>query len=216
MDKKGIIAVVIILLFAIGFMGFGAYSLIQSKTNTVDFEEWLKNGAEKDVYVEGEVSFSTPAYLEVSHTTNLIPSGKEYYYLVFSEDYSKCVSVRADKDFADQFDTFGYSADGVVIKGKAKRLTSENSSELNSLKTKMAGEGLAINAVSYYIDCKTDMLSWIQVLVGALILVIAILVAVTNKINNTSYAGAPKALSVMIIVAGVAMVALLMYWSALT
>lgn len=67
MDKKGIIAVVIILLFAIGFMGFGAYSLIQSKTNTVDFEEWLKNGTQKDVYVEGEVSFSTPAYLEVSH-----------------------------------------------------------------------------------------------------------------------------------------------------
>lgn len=216
MDKKGIVAVVIIILVALGFMGFGAYSLYQSKFNTVDFEEWIDEGAEKGVYVEGEISFSTPAYLEVSHTTNLIPSGKEYYYLVYNEDYSKCVSVRADKDFADNFDTFGYSEEGVVIKGKAKEITSENRQRLSELKSEMLSEGVVINTVQYYIDCKADTLSMIQIIIGALILVIAILVGVTNKINNNSYTGAPKALSVVTLIAGVAILALLMYWSALT
>lgn len=212
MNKGAIVAVIFFILVGLGFVAFGVVSMTNSKSDTVGWDELSLQEMEDGVWVDGEVYLTTPTYLEVTHYTNLIPTGKEYYYLVFNEDFSECISIRAGKDFYDEFDEDGFSEDGIKITGKVKDNTSENRSQLMEVKSELAGEGIAVDIPSYYIDTTAGTLNIIAIIIGLLILLACILSLVAARIENNSYAGEPKALKGFNIVLMVAAAVLFIYF----
>ncbi len=106
---------------AVLFGGMGIWMLFSGARDLLCAESFSIDEAadpivENAVY-EGDVHYTTSCYCEMSHSINgLIPTGKEYYYLVFLEGGRTAISVRGDKHWADELLT----QEHFPIKGIAK------------------------------------------------------------------------------------------------
>lgn len=122
---------------------------------------------ENNIYEGEAVYYAMGTWCTMSHTVNgIIPTGKEYYYLVFSEDKSSVISVRAGKRWADAFPSGTYN--GVLIKGQAKRLDYQERNRLMEI-VDSAPYYLADSTVNieYYVDLLSGRLNIMRIFSGA-------------------------------------------------
>ncbi len=114
----GIISLIIVgamVLFIIvsGFIDLGG--AVFAKT----LDEYVAN-PEKGMYVTGGIKMADGPIYIVTHTLNGIPTGKEYYYSVYTDE-GTVVYVRASKGFQKKF-VDGFSSKPVVITGKIRAM----------------------------------------------------------------------------------------------
>ncbi len=120
MKKKfgGIIAISIVSAMALfivisGFIDLGG--AVFAKT----LDEYVAN-PEKGMYVTGGIKMADGPIYIVTHTVNGIPTAKEYYYSVYTDE-GTVVYVRASKGFQKKF-VDGFSSKPVVITGKIRAM----------------------------------------------------------------------------------------------
>ncbi|MBE6901102.1 MAG: hypothetical protein E7478_01355 [Ruminococcaceae bacterium] len=147
-NAKGSIAVIFCLLMVLGAL---ILSIVQicAIGDKVTLDSFFEGSFEKGQYVKGVVTEVSPEYASVSHTASLIPTGKEHFYIIFNEDYTKCAVVRADKDWDKKF----LSGGGVEICGMVKNLDYEVRYMFSDDVAVLAAEGLTAVTVDHYIDC---------------------------------------------------------------
>ena len=147
----------------------------------------LKNGSvPPEAAGRGDVCEFTALYagevLEMKHSVNFIPTGKEHYYLAVSEDGVVRFLVRAkpswiDKNFGDN----GFAEDyGVAVKGRLVRTEYEMIKEINELNIRLMQNGLIESdeaiSTSYYIDARYKEFGLLRIICGVGIIVVAVLV----------------------------------------
>lgn len=200
MKAKSILGKVIVVLVALGFIVYGSLSMINAKNSPVDFNDITTSDMTDKAYVSGKAVFSSDCYLTVSHSINyIIPTGKEYYYIVFNEDMTECMSYRGSKKFFENFDKDGFSKDGVEIKGKIRRTTTDNYRAISEINSNINQYGIQSYNIStsYYIDGKTDMLNIIAVILGALILLVFVLYCIAVRVGRENV---PMAMTATILI----------------
>ena len=119
--------------------------------------------------------------LEMKHTLNFIPTGKEHYYLAVSEDGLVQFLVRAKPSWIDKhFGDSGSSEDGVTIKGRIVRTEYEMISEINEINIKLMQSGVITSdgalSTNYYIDARYKEFGLLRILCGVGITVVGVLV----------------------------------------
>ena len=147
----------------------------------------LKNGsASPNNAVHGDVcEFTAVAAgeaLEMKHTINFIPTGREHYYMAVSEDGIVPFLVRAKPSWIEKnFGDSGFIENGVVtIKGNVVRVEYEMIKEINELNIQLIKNGVisADEALStnFYIDARYKEFGLLRILCGIGITVVAVLV----------------------------------------
>ena len=118
-----------------------------SKAQSIDISSTIT--VSKGDYVKTTVKSATPTYCEYVHTLSKrrpIPLGTEYYYLFMSYDLSHCISVKADKDWGNQFQNgFATNKDGVLIEGYVQKLDKKVQPKLYTVKSNYEQNNLSIN-----------------------------------------------------------------------
>ncbi len=133
-------------------IGYKGLFPIIAKMNPHKVDDLAGSILTERTYVEGTVNFASGEFLEVKHSINFIPTGYDHYFLVFSDDLSRCVAVRADTKWAEKFGEEGYLEEGLTIGGVVKDLGYEEQRELQDTMQMISQEGLPISAAGYYID----------------------------------------------------------------
>lgn len=105
-------------------------------------------------YVDGYVFYGSKEYCELTHSMYLIPTGVEHYFLVFNDDFSNCISIRAGKKWVKQFEEgIAVSQDGVKISGVVKRMNYKVSSEADKTRNALiSNEVVDAMETNYFID----------------------------------------------------------------
>lgn len=117
-----VLGIILLVAMFVGAVAYGATLLIK-KNSAKQIDASMGFDVNKDTdWVEFTAYYATPMSLTVTHNINgIIPTGKEYYYFLFSADLTECISVRADKDwFEENFDEETWatkSEDGIKISG---------------------------------------------------------------------------------------------------
>lgn len=141
----------------------------------------LKNGSvSPDAAERGDVCEFTALYagevLEMKHSVNFIPVGKEHYYLAISEDGVVRFLVRAKPSWIKKnFGGSGFAiSSGVTVKGRVTRVEYEMIKEINNLNTKLEqNETLSTN---FYIDARYREFGLLRILCGVGIIGVLLLV----------------------------------------
>ncbi len=151
-NVKTILVSVILIVMVVVLFAFGLSPLFK-KLSSQTVENIGGASLTKGSYVEGVVYYASDEVLEVSNSLNfLIPMGKEHFFLIFNDDFSRCVAVRADKNWSAQFGEEGFNVDGVPIGGVVKDLDYDQQREMNEVVQTLQGYGITITAATYYID----------------------------------------------------------------
>ncbi|MDE6731340.1 MAG: hypothetical protein K2J77_00495 [Oscillospiraceae bacterium] len=125
-----------------------------------------------DTAQKGEVCEFTAQYafkaFEISHSVNLIPTGSEHYYLMYSSDGTVEYLVRAKPSWIKK--RFGASGLAVgnsqKIKGLVTSLDYEIKDEVRELNAEMQSEHIGTVSASYYIDTRYKELGWMRIFSG--------------------------------------------------
>lgn len=175
----------IILIGMVLFIIVRSALVLVKTTNPVKFtsESDFKFEFGSEPYVDGYVFYGSKEYCELTHSMYLIPTGVEHYFLVFNDDFSNCISVRADKKWVKQFeDGIAISEDGVWIKGIVKRMNYKVSSEAQKTRQLLVAEGVTdAMETNYYIDLLSVRYAIIALVDLIVLLVLACLFWVTAK-----------------------------------
>lgn len=172
-EKKKIFGMFFIVLVFL-FIAYSGISPLFAKSHSMALESLSDSNAKAGRYVKGEVHFTSNKILEIKNSINLIPTGKEHYYLIFNEDGSECVVVRADKNWRKSFDSTGFSVDGVEVNGVLKKIDSDTKQDINDILQKMSDSGINPKVSSYYIDCLSDRYAIFTILSYLIMLVLFI------------------------------------------
>lgn len=143
-----------------------------------------KGSVSPDHASKGEVCEFSAIYtdeaFEVKNSVNFIPTGKEHYYLMVSEDGFVRFLVRAKpswikKHFADN----GFAeGGGVKIKGIVVRMDYDLTKEVRDMNSKLVGGTLtaeeSINT-SYYIDARYKEFGRLRIFSGIGVIVVGVL-----------------------------------------
>ena len=191
-NAKGVIAIIFCLLMLLGMM---VYSIIQicAVGDKVTLDSFFEGSFEKGQYVEGTVINAASEYASISHTVSFIPTGKEHFYIIFNEDYTKCAVVRADKDWDENFRGV---VDGVEISGMVRKLDYEVQRMFSTDVASLSAEGVSAVTVEYYIDCLSLRYS-IMSLAASLIAVLCGVVMYLNRHKDVKSPVAAVALVVL-------------------
>ncbi len=137
----------------------------------------LKNGsASPESAGKGDVCEFSSVYaveaLEIKHSVNLIPTGKDHYYLMIASDNSVApFLVRAKPSFIEKNFVGGIAMLGSQkIKGKVTRLNYKAASEVSSINSKLLAESLISSGEEldkyYYIDMRYKEFGGLRILCG--------------------------------------------------
>lgn len=137
----------------------------------------MKNGSVPPNYAgRGDVCEFNALYvgevLEMKHSINFIPTGKEHYYLAVSEDGVVRFLVRAKPSWIDaHFSDKGLAENyGVSVKGRLVRAEYEMIKEINELNIRLMQNGLIESdeaiSTSYYIDARYKEFGLLRILCG--------------------------------------------------
>ena len=147
----------------------------------------LKNGSvPPEAAGRGDVCEFTALYageiLEMKHSVNFIPTGKEHYYLAVSDDGVVRYLVRAKPSWiAKHFGDNGLAeSGGVTVKGSVVRVDYEMIKEINELNVQlMKSEAITDNeklSTNYYIDARYKEFGLLRILCGVGLIVVGVLV----------------------------------------
>lgn len=152
--KSKFLTVFIIIILAAGVVlsVYQGIAPLFAKLNPRPLPELLQS--EKGTYIEGEVYYSTDEYYEITHLIGgIIPMGYEHYYIIFNEDFTEGVLLRAESDWADNFDEDNYNEDGVKVGGVLKEMDHEMKNEVYN---DFVASGTDIEISAYYLDGLSD------------------------------------------------------------
>lgn len=182
--QKMFIFVMIVIGVGIYCIASGVWGVTENRKQSLN--QVFTQSFDKGDLFEGSVEAASPTIMEIDHSINyLIPVGKEYYYLILSDDYSTAITIRADKNFGKSFDSNLKSTENVIIKGRIKKLPYQVRSRLNEVKDTFAESGLELHIIEkYYIDTIGGNLYKIRITVGICILLVVILCYSSIKRNE--------------------------------
>ena len=185
-SNKGnpVVAAIVIVLVVVGVIFFGVNTKIKMG-NSVDLEQLFEEGIVEGKGVNEPIKTQAIKFLELSKRINgIIPAGKDYYYLIFNEDYTKCIAYRGSKAWNKSFDDVtGLSSKDVEIKGIVKEMSYDVSSQYNVFINGLKAEGYYISPQYYYIDGGAEVYSTIQIATGIVAILLAIFMVVILKFN---------------------------------
>lgn len=187
-DKGTIIGIIILVLIPVYLIVNGTLSLVHGESETLD--ELLSGGDMKGTYVEDEVWFATQEYVGLKHSVNLIPTGTEHYYLVFNDDFTKCISVRADGKWGEQFNSrtwFPYDGSPVEINGKVKYMDYKVRQYVDDMKREMSDAGESFQISYYYIDLLSVRYGILSIIAGIGIFLAILSLALFTKTNKKGF-----------------------------
>lgn len=146
----------------------------------------LKNGSvSPEAAGRGDVCAFTAVYagevLEMKHSVNFIPTGREHYYLAVSEDGLVRFLVRAKPSWIEKnFGSGGVSVTGVTVKGRIVRTEYEMIKEINELNIRLLQNGTIESdeaiSTNYYIDARYKEFGLLRIICGVGIIVVGVLV----------------------------------------
>lgn len=137
----------------------------------------------KDLH-EVKISYAVELLVVENSINGLIPTGKDYYYLGFSEETEKMYAIHASKNWLKKnFDSEGIckQSDGITVKAISKRASDfkvekELASRVNSISAIESGLPLGYVLENNYIR---DAI--LKLIAGVLILLVAIIGVTINK-----------------------------------
>ncbi len=115
---SGIIAIVIVGSVVLGIV-ISAFIDLGGAVFAKTLDEYVVK-PEKGMYVTGGIKMADGPIYIVTHTVNGIPTGKEYYYSVYTDE-GTVVYVRASKGFQKKF-VDGFSSKPIVITGRIRAM----------------------------------------------------------------------------------------------
>lgn len=145
----------------------------------------LKDGsASPETAEQGDVCEFTAIFaeeaLEMKHTINFIPTGREHYYMAVSEDGLVRFLVRAKPSWIEKRFGSSGSESEVTVKGRVVRVEYEMIKEINELNIRLLQNGLATSGAAlntnFYIDVRYKEFGLLRILCGVGIAVVAVLV----------------------------------------
>ena len=117
-----IVGAMVLFIIVSGFIDLGGAVFAKS------LDEYVAN-PEKGMYVSGGIKLADGPIYIVTHTLNGVPTAKEYYYCVYTDE-GTVVYVRASKSFQKKF-IDGYSSKPVVITGKIRAMDRDVNNDLS-------------------------------------------------------------------------------------
>ena len=158
-----VLGIILLVAMFVGAVAYGSMLLIK-KQSAKKIDASMGFDVNKDTdWVEFTAYYATPMSLTVSHNINgIIPTGKEYYYFLFSTDLTECISVRADKKwFEENFDEDSWMAkseDGIKICGYVRSFESKSKSEQDKMISDLRKNSWA-STIKYTGDIYIDLIS---------------------------------------------------------
>lgn len=136
--------------------------------------------AQKGDVCEFTAVFADEAF-EIKNSVNFIPTGKEHYYLVASEDGIVRFLVRAKPSWIEQrFDSDGFAkGNGVKISGVVTRMDYEFKKDISEINGQLIKSGVITASetlnTSYYIDARYKEFGRLRIFSGIGVIVIGVL-----------------------------------------
>lgn len=176
----GMIMLAIIGIFLIILGGMDTFSAEYN-----DIEEMYDSHIESGDFFEGNVEYASKNIYSIEHSYYNIPTGTEYYYYIFSDDYTKGIVVKADKDFADLFDRKTFEAKGTVtVKGKICESPSEISKLCREDNSDLRESGIDLSIIeSYYLDL-TNGKNAMQKIIAGVIVFLSIIMFIILRVKK--------------------------------
>lgn len=157
---KIVISAIIMGLIMLFLIGSGVAALAKGAPVPLD-------SAKKGEVCEFTAQYAFEAF-SVSHSVNLIPTGKEHYYLMYSSDGTVQYLVRAKSSWIKK--RFGESGLAVgneqKIKGLVTSLDYEIKDEVRDLNAEMMKENIGSVSANYYIDTRYKEFGWMRIFSG--------------------------------------------------
>lgn len=161
-------SVIIMAVCMVFFIGTGVAALAKSGSVSPD-------SAQKGELCEFTAVYAFEAF-EVSNSVNFIPTGKERYYLMYTEDGAVRYLVRAKSSWIQKhFDENGLAVGlGQKIKGLVASFDYEIKDDVRELNAALLLETIGSLSTSYYIDARYKEFGWLRIFSGIGFVVVAV------------------------------------------
>ncbi len=178
-----LLVVVLLFIFGCVFIAKGIVTL-SAKNDTVTLKQLYDDDSKGD-YVEGDVSICLGKCYRITHKVNFIPTGKEYYYVIYNDTLTKYMVVRAGKDWSDNFEPDGINWSGVHIKGAVYGFDALDYNVRNYIaedeqRLKDIGDGA--EAANCYIDLLSDRYAILSIICGIIFWICSLLEVIYIKV----------------------------------
>lgn len=184
-----IIGVLFLSLTCLYISAHSVMSIVGCATAQTSVDEML-HAQSTTKYVDGKAQLVT--YIgQVNHSVNLIPTGTDYYYLIFAKDENICMTVKAPDSWdTDYFNdvykmgglSLGYAPDGVPVNGQVKKLDSHGRSILRDAMNDFVNKkGGNFTTTEYYLDLTAARTGWLGAISMLLILTGGLSFFIWNK-----------------------------------
>ena len=195
MKRKGTVWTILGFLMLIGIFVlylFTAARDLVSLGNSIQIKDDLTDIREDGISVEGDFYYLTDGpVFSMKHTINgLIPIGTEYYFLLYSNDLSRCIFVRASEDYAEEFyeEVNTPNAEGKYygahIKGRVRELDSQIKRESSDMINDLNDEGIKVvsdGSDILYIDLTTKFQAVLRLITSIVLLISIVLIVILAK-----------------------------------
>lgn len=148
MNAKSKVGMVIFVLILVGWTLYGVISGALGLTKGSYTDPTLN--AEVGKLCEVEIDAAVEAY-EVKHTVNLIPTGKEHFYLCRTEDEGIPLLVKAKTSWYNaNFDEDGFAYSTVKVTGEVMKMDSKFKTDLDKMNKQIKSKlGFSISTTAY-------------------------------------------------------------------
>ena len=158
---------------------FGVRTLLRKK-NPEEISVSRLTKLEKGKWVTFRAYYAFESAHTIKHTINgVIPTGTEYYYMIFTEDFGRIMIIRADKNWYDRnFDSEGVAKDedGCLVTGYVRATPGEVDRSITLYRNKLQESYKITIALqsSLYTDTIAVKVSILQILVGVIPIILGI------------------------------------------
>lgn len=228
MKRKGIVWTILGFLILIAIFVFYLFTAVRdliSLGNAKQIESDLTEIQEDGISVEGDFYYLTDGpVFSMKHSVNFIPIGTEYYFLLYSNDLSSCIFVRASEDYAEEFyeEVDTPNADGLYygthVKGRIRELDSQIVHESSDMIKELYDEGITViteGSEVLYLDLTTKFQAILRLITsfGLLVSLILIIILAKNKgdVELGSDLGAFKPVGIIAVVILLACIVSMIY-----
>jgi len=215
MERKGkiksVIGILVILAFIIYYSVTAIIDLVSiGNAKTIDSQTMEINN--DGISVSGDFHYlSDGPIFKMKHSINyLIPTGNEYYFMLFNDDFSRAVFIRADEDFADEFYKGKSPSEmslgkGQNIKGKVRELDNDIRREMSDYIEGLKNDNIQVlsNGSDYlYIDLTVSFQCTLRLITAFVFLICAVLIIILARCKSFSekHPGVSKGLGIFTIV----------------